>query len=297
MFRRCFGDVRCPGAMTTGANAAGPFGSIHVGNWIGGAFSDDTTGAFSHCGATSPYANGVILVIGQNASSNWLLGFASPDFKLKKGETYPINVTFDGQSEARLFANAGSDTMLTAILPPAVARTFQKSSLMVAVAGRSTLQFQLTSTGPLLGMIASCVTKVKADGLNSAGDFSKVAAAKSNTATDASAAPKASKPQSWSGTGFVISASGHILTNNHVADGCTDLKGNLGGQAPTALRVVSKTRTTTSPCCRGRPTSSRTSRKSATAQFTRAIPLLRSVTPTTACSARTSPSPPASSLR
>src|SRR5215469_8539102 len=123
--------------------------------------------------------------------------------------------------------------MLTAILPPAVARTFQKSSLMVAVAGHTTLQFSLTSTGPLLGMIASCVTKVKAEGLNSAGDFSKVAAAKPST-TDAQAAPKAQKPLSWSGTGFVISASGHILTNNHVADGCTDLKGNLGGQAPTA---------------------------------------------------------------
>ena len=150
-------------------------------------------------------------------------------------------MTFDGQSEARLFANAGSDTMLTAILPPAVARTFQKSSLMVAVAGHTTLQFSLTSTGPLLAMIASCVTKVKAEGLNSAGDFSKVAAAKPATPPDgegAGQAPKAAK--SWSGTGFVISASGHILTNNHVADGCTDLKGNLGGQAPTALRVVSK---------------------------------------------------------
>jgi S1-C subfamily serine protease len=239
MFRRCLAACAVLAVMTAGAHAAGPFGSIHVGNWIGGAFSDDNTGAFSHCGATSPYANGVILVIGQNASSNWLLGFASPGFKLKKGETYPIEVTFDGQSEARLFANAGSDTMLTAILPPAVARTFQKSSLMVAVAGHTTLQFSLTSTGPLLGMIASCVAKVKADGLNSAGDFSKVAAAKPATPPDAQGTGQAS-PKSWSGTGFVISASGHILTNNHVADGCIDLKGNLGGQAPTALRMVSK---------------------------------------------------------
>jgi len=243
MFKRCLAACVVVTAMTTSAHAAGPFGSIHVGNWIGGAFSDDNTGAFSHCGATSPYANGVILVIGQNASSNWLLGFASPGFKLKKGETYPIEVTFDGQSEARLFANAGSDTMLTAILPPAVARTFQKSSLMVAVAGQSTLQFSLTSTGPLLSMIASCVNKVKAEGLNSAGDFSKVAAAKPNTAPDAQGAAPANAAKSWSGTGFVISASGHILTNNHVADGCTELKGNLGGQPPTALRVVSKDQT------------------------------------------------------
>ncbi len=245
MFKRCLAACVVVTAIATSAHAAGPFGSIHVGNWIGGAFSDDNTGVFSHCGATSPYANGVILVIGQNASNNWLLGFASPAFKLKKGDTYPINVTFDGQYEARLFANAGSDTMLTAILPPAVARTFQKSSLMVAVAGQSTLQFQLSSTGPLLSMIASCVTKVKAEGLNGAGDFSKAAALKPNPAPDAQGAapPKAAKSLSWSGTGFVISATGHILTNNHVVDGCTDLKGNLGGQPPTALRVVSRDET------------------------------------------------------
>jgi hypothetical protein len=36
--------------------------------------------------------------------------------------------------------------MLTAILPPGVARTFPKASLMVAVAGPTALQFSLTST-------------------------------------------------------------------------------------------------------------------------------------------------------
>ena len=67
------------------ANAAGPYGNIHVGNWKGGAFTDDNTGAFSHCGATTSYGNGVILVVGQNASNSWLLGFASPNFHLTKG--------------------------------------------------------------------------------------------------------------------------------------------------------------------------------------------------------------------
>jgi S1-C subfamily serine protease len=223
--------------LVAAAHAGGPFGSIRIGAWIGGAFTDDA-GAFSHCGATSSYANGVILVVGQNAASGWLLGFASPAFKLNKGDTYPIEVTFDGQSEARLFASALSDTLLTAILPPNVARTFQKASLMVAVAGKTTLQFNLTSTGPLLGMIANCVAKVKAEGLNAAGDFSgpKLAGTKQPPA-DAPASPKTAK--SYSGTGFVISANGHILTNNHVIDGCTDIKGTLGGQPATPLRVVS----------------------------------------------------------
>jgi hypothetical protein len=32
------------------ADAKGPYGNIHVGQWKGGAFTDDNTGAFSHCG-------------------------------------------------------------------------------------------------------------------------------------------------------------------------------------------------------------------------------------------------------
>ncbi len=242
MFRKLFLACLLQIAIASSAHAAGPFGSIRVGNWVGGAFSDETTGAFSHCAATTSYASGVSLVVGQNAANAWLLSFASPAFHLTRGETVPIDVTFDGRSEARLFATANSNIMLTAILPPNVAHTFQRASLMVAQAGQTTLQFNLTSTRPLLNVIATCVTKVKAEGLNSAHDFAKAAVTKSGTAGDtANGAPasKASKSVGKSGTGFVISASGHIVTNHHVIDGCTDIRGNLSGQPATALRVVS----------------------------------------------------------
>jgi S1-C subfamily serine protease len=42
------------------------------------------------------------------------------------------------------------------------------------------------------------------------------------------------------GTGFVVSPGGHVVTNQHVVDGCTgDIKGNLTGEAPVVLRLVS----------------------------------------------------------
>jgi S1-C subfamily serine protease len=220
------------------ANAAGPYGNIHVGNWKGGAFTDDNTGAFSHCGATTSYGNGVILVVGQNASNSWLLGFASPNFHLTKGASVPIDVTFDGQSRARLFATATSGIMAIAILPTNVARTFQKASLMVAVSGGNVLNFNLTSTAPLLAVLASCVSTVKARGIDGVGEFMapKPTAAKA----DAPPNPKSGKTSGHTGTGFVISTSGHILTNHHVVNGCVgDIKGNLSGEAPSALRIVS----------------------------------------------------------
>lgn len=224
------------------AHAAGPFGTVNIGSWIGGAFSDDQTGAFSHCAATTPYANGVILVVSQNAAGTWSLAFASPSYHFNKGENAAIDVTFDGQEQARLFATAYQTNMLTAVMPLNVVRTFQKASLMVATAGRAVLNFDLTSTGPVIAALANCVTKVKADGLDKAGDFAK-GAAKPAAVADKQGAPPTGKPgrgaKSGFGTGFVVSANGHIVTNNHVIDGCSELKGNLTGEAAMVLRVVS----------------------------------------------------------
>src|SRR5271165_6426479 len=225
------------------ANAAGPFGTIHVGAWNGGAYTDDATGAFSHCAAGSEYASGVSLIVSQTASNAWLLGFGSTAFHFTKGDTLPIDVTFDGQVQARLFATANSAVLISAILPPNLARTFQKSSLMVAVARGTPLQFNLNSAGPLLAALASCVTKVRAEGVNNAGDFAappKAVAAASDAPNAAPANPKVSRTVGKTGTGFVISASGHIVTNHHVVDGCTgDIHGNLTGEPVTTLRVVS----------------------------------------------------------
>jgi S1-C subfamily serine protease len=228
-------------AIVSVAHAAGPFGSIHVGAWNGGAYTDDATGAFSHCAAGSEYTSGVSLIVSQTASGGWLLGFGSSAFHFTKGDTLPIDVTFDGQSQARLFATSNSAALISAILPPNIARTLQKSSLMVAVARGTPLQFNLNSIGPLLAALASCVTKVTADGVNNAGDFAapKAVAAKSDAPNAAPANPKASRTVNKTGTGFVISASGHIITNQHVVEGCGEIRGNLTGEAPTSLRLVS----------------------------------------------------------
>jgi len=133
--------------------------------------------------------------------------------------------------------------MVTAILPASVARTFQKASLMVASTNGAPFQFNLTSTGPLLAAIANCVTRVKADGIKAAGDFSKSAAVATKPAppsgpeAPAGAAPK--KGGSKAGTGFVISPNGHIVTNQHVVAGCGEIRGNLTGEPSTTLRLGS----------------------------------------------------------
>jgi S1-C subfamily serine protease len=176
---------------------------------------------FSHCAATATYANGVILVVGQNATGSRILNFASPSYQFKQGENAAIDVTFGGQERARLFATANQPNMLASFLPSIVVRTFQKANLMVETSGRTVLNFDLTSTGPVIAALANCVTRVKADGLNKAGDFTK-GAAKSAPAGDKPGTPPAGKPGrtgTFSATGFVVSPNGHIVTNLHVIAG------------------------------------------------------------------------------
>ena len=231
--------------LACAASAAGPFGSIRVGGWVGGAYTNDSTGAFSHCAAGTGYANGVSVIVGQNANASWLLGFSNSSFHLTTGETFPIDVTFDGQPEGRLFATAISSVFITAVMPPNMARDFRKASLMVAVAKDATWQFNLTSTAQLLSVLANCVAKVKDAGVSNAGDFS-LAPPKSAAAASPPAAPPGSSSQKstrkidQTGTGFVVSSTGHVVTNHHVIEGCAgDIRGNLSGETPVTLRVVS----------------------------------------------------------
>jgi S1-C subfamily serine protease len=121
---------------------------------------------------------------------------------------------------------------------------------MVATGNSQTVQFVLSSVDKLLPMITNCVEKVIAGGVAAAGDFSvpapkpTIAATQmKSAATEPEAPPPATKSPKLvnvNGTGFLISTSGHIVTNNHVISDCVgDVHGNLVGDSVATLRVVS----------------------------------------------------------
>jgi S1-C subfamily serine protease len=239
-------------AAVGSADARGPYGSISVGNWQGGAFTNDQTGEFSHCGATAMYQNGIYFVVMIDGKPSWSLGFAHDSWTLANGKAFPIQLTFDGQAPVNVHGIAITDKLLRVPMPDtsSLITQFRKAKSMSAYAQGQLLTFNLDQTAQLLPSLANCVAKVKQYGLANAGDFSVAATPKparvAAAGSDSAGAPEAKggKVVDQTGTGFVVSANGHVVTNHHVVDGCIgDIQGNLTGEAPVKLRVVSSDET------------------------------------------------------
>src|SRR5258706_16427705 len=110
------------------AYAAGPLGSIRVGQWGGGAYTNDATGAFSHCAAAVPYLSGIVLIVGMGANHQWTLGFAHPAWNLTPGESIPIGLTFDGREQYNVFGPAQTPSFGQGLMRqnPALLNQFRK---------------------------------------------------------------------------------------------------------------------------------------------------------------------------
>ncbi len=173
---------------------------------------------FSHCAAGTGYGNGVGLIFGQNAGRAWLLGFIHPGWGMTKGETFPIQVIFDGRAQFELFATADTDALATAILPNnTVLEQFRKSQSMVATLRGQTFQFALTSTGQLVPVVANCVAKVKGSGLANAGDLSILP-------------PKPATPTTPARRDFMVGFGGAVLATTATSPANPSADGSLGGE-------------------------------------------------------------------
>jgi hypothetical protein len=160
--------------IASGAFAKGPIGTIKVGNWAGGAYTNDDTGAFSHCAAGATYLSGIYFVVSLDASGGWTLGFAHQSWQLQPNEAFPIDLTFDGQAQFHVFGAALTSNFVRVPMPvnSALMAQFRKSSTMAALAKGQLFQFKLDSTSQLLPALANCVASIKAHGIARAGDFS-----------------------------------------------------------------------------------------------------------------------------
>ena len=99
------------------AEARGPYGSINIGNWQGGAYTNDQTGAFSHCAAGTQYASGIYFVVTIDNALGWGLGFAHEKWSLTTGQAFPLTLTFDGQQPFNVHGVPIADKLVRVPMP------------------------------------------------------------------------------------------------------------------------------------------------------------------------------------
>src|ERR1700716_756624 len=156
------------------AEARGPYGAISFGNWKGGAYTNDQTGAFSHCVAGANYDSGIYFMVMIDQGAGWSLGFQHSKWSFSNNETFPIALTFDGQSPFNVQGVAVGESLVRVPMPTdsALIAQFRKAKLMTAYTQGQLFQFKLDQTAVLLPTLANCVAVVKQQGIGNAGDFS-----------------------------------------------------------------------------------------------------------------------------
>ena len=150
-----------------GAEARGPYGTVNVGNWKGGAFTNDQTGAFGYCAAGASYDSGIHFMVMVDQAMGWSLAFQHPQSKFTNNQAFPIALTFDGQRPFYVQGVPIGESLVKLPMPTdsELIGQFRKAKAMTAFTQGQLYQFKLDQTATLLRTLANCVAVVKQQGI------------------------------------------------------------------------------------------------------------------------------------
>ncbi|WP_316169240.1 hypothetical protein [Bradyrhizobium sp. SZCCHNRI1058] len=160
-------------SLIAAAYAKGPYGTISVAGWSGGAYTDDNTGKFSSCIASASYKSGINFGVLALPTYNWALAFIHPSWSLSQGQKFPIVLSFDGRNSYNVEGSVWSANMVVVPMPndSSLIKAFRAARTMSAFAQGNLFQFDLNGTSVLLPSLANCVRIINAGGMAAATNF------------------------------------------------------------------------------------------------------------------------------
>lgn len=205
------------------------------GNWDGVAMKD-LDGRFGHCEASAIYRRGHILTVVVSRHYGWGIAITHEDWDYAVDREIELRVRID-RGAWRRFAGKAVDEQ-TVLIPltddDSLVTPFRRGRYMDVSDGKVTLSFALTGTNVLFARLVECVA-TELDLEEETAEFAR----KDETEEGATAARAGGGgPKTASGTGFVISTRGQIVTNHHVVEECRTLRVNLPGDVAHEARLV-----------------------------------------------------------
>jgi hypothetical protein len=246
---------------SSNADARGPYGTISVGNWQGGAYTNDETGSFTHCAAGARYASGVSFSRDDRQQCGWSLGFMHEQWKLTTGAAFPLTLTFDGQQPFNVHGVPIADKLVRVPMPSnsSLIAQFRKAKAMTAYTQGQLFQFNLDQTGTAIAGIGALRCQGQAIGLWPAPAISRSfpAASRPPRRRRIRRRPSPNRSLDQKGTGFLVSTeTGHLVGPMRM---CAGLRRRHPGQSTvrrgarqSAAGVERRDQTIFCACCRPR---------------------------------------------
>lgn len=141
------------------AEAAGPLRPFKHGFWSGGAYTDDHTGAFTHCSAGVAYDSGIDLFMLVTGSYRWWLGFINPQWSLTANKKTPVRLQLDKAEPLERSATVPSGQLVLVPLPESarLLEEFRHSTELTLTAQGRSFFFKLGDTAAVMDELTGCV--------------------------------------------------------------------------------------------------------------------------------------------
>ncbi|HUC69563.1 MAG TPA: hypothetical protein VMS01_00050, partial [Stellaceae bacterium] len=141
------------------ASAGGPLRPFKHGFWSGGAYTDERTGAFTHCSAGVAYDSGINLFVLVTGGYRWWLGFINPTWSLTPNAKISIKLQLDDGAPFDGPASIPSGQLLLVSLPDSskLLAAFRRGSKLALDAEGQSFSFKLNGTPAVMDQLANCV--------------------------------------------------------------------------------------------------------------------------------------------
>ncbi len=141
------------------AGAGGPLRPFRHGLWSGGAYTDDRSGAFTHCSAGVAYDSGIDLFVLVTAEYRWWVGLINPKWELTPNAKVSIKLQLDGGDSFNGLASIPSGQLLLVSLPDSskLLEAFRRTSRLGLDAEGESFSFKLNGTPAVMEQLTSCV--------------------------------------------------------------------------------------------------------------------------------------------